>query len=386
MFDFARLRSLDIGVRRDGVWTAAVQLPEANYKTDRQKFDFSETLLEKSRRIGGVDRAALSDHLPLEGGSNYYVKLRGQTSTMSNQLVESHSVSPEYFRAMGVRLLQGRVFTPADIQTALEHEMRFRPFWENDRRPPADQTNGVVDACVINESMARFFWPNESPLGKMFSQGSDNGPWKQVVGVVNDVRQWGLTQKAIPEAYDPFDGRSRLFLVLHTSLPPSSVTPEVRSALGQIDSTLPLYSVRSMDQVVAGQAQGQQFLSLLVGSFAGLAALLAAIGIYGVISYLVTQRTREIGIRISLGASRGRVLGEVVREGMRLALLGLAAGMAGAFAVGRILGSLLHEVKPGDPLIFAATAGLLAAVALIACYVPARRAARLDPTIALRYE
>ena len=386
MFDFARLRSLDIGVRRDGVWTAAVQLPEANYKSDRQKFDFSETLLEKSRRIGGVDRAALSDHLPLEGGSNYYVKLRGQTSTMSNQLVESHSVSPEYFRAMGVRLLQGRVFTPADIQTALEHEMRFRPFWENDRRPPADQTNGVVDACVINESMARFFWPNESPLGKMFSQGSDNGPWKQVVGVVNDVRQWGLTQKAIPEAYDPFDGRSRLFLVLHTSLPPSSVTPEVRSALGQIDSTLPLYSVRSMDQVVAGQAQGQQFLSLLVGSFAGLAALLAAIGIYGVISYLVTQRTREIGIRISLGASRGRVLGEVVREGMRLALLGLAAGMAGAFAVGRILGSLLHEVKPGDPLIFAATAGLLAAVALIACYVPARRAARLDPTIALRYE
>jgi predicted permease len=386
VFDFARLRSLDIGVRRDGVWTAAVQLPEANYKSDRQKFDFSETLLEKSRRIGGVDRAALSDHLPLEGGSNYYVKLRGQTSTMSNQLVESHSVSPEYFSAMGVRLLQGRVFTSADIQTALEHEMRFRPFWENDRRPPADQTNGVVDACVINESMARFFWPNESPHGKMFSQGSDNGPWKQVVGVVNDVRQWGLTQKAIPEAYDPFDGRSRLFLVLHTSLPPSSVTPEVRSALGQIDSTLPLYSVRSMDQVVAGQAQGQQFLSLLVGSFAGLAALLAAIGIYGVISYLVTQRTREIGIRISLGASRGRVLGEVVREGMRLALLGLAAGMAGAFAVGRILGSLLHEVKPGDPLIFAATAGLLAAVALIACYVPARRAARLDPTIALRYE
>jgi ABC-type antimicrobial peptide transport system permease subunit len=234
--------------------------------------------------------------------------------------------------------------------------------------------------------MARFFWPNHDPLGKMFSPGRNNGPWKQVIGVVNDVRQWGLTQKAIPEAYDPFDGGSRQFLVLHTSLPVSSVTAEVRRVLGQIDSSLPLYSVRSMDEVAAGQAQGQQFLSLLVGTFAGLAALLAAIGIYGVVSYLVTQRTREIGIRMSLGAGRARVLGEVIRNGMRLALLGLVAGIAGSFAVGRILASLLHEVKPGDPIIFIATAGLLAAVALIACYLPARRAARLDPMIALRYE
>ncbi|MBZ5618242.1 MAG: ABC transporter permease [Acidobacteriia bacterium] len=384
--DFARLRGLDIGVRREGVWTAAVQLPEANYKTDRQKYDFSQALLERSRLVGGVDAVALSDHLPLEGGSNYYVKLRGQTSEMSNQLVERHEVSPEYFRAMGVRLLQGRVFTAADIQTALAYDIRLRQFWENDTRPPADQTNNVVYPCVINESMARFFWPNQNPLGKMFSQGSDSGPWKQVIGVVNDVRQWGLTQKTVPEAYDPFDGSSRQFLVLHTSLPASSVTAEVRRALAQIDSALPLYSVRSMDEVVAGQAQGQQFLSLLVGSFAGLAALLAAIGIYGVLSYAVTQRTREIGIRMSLGASRGRVLGEVLREGMSLALLGLAAGVAGAFGVGRILASLLHEVKPRDPVILLATAGLLAAVALIACYVPARRAARLDPMNALRYE
>jgi ABC-type antimicrobial peptide transport system permease subunit len=141
-----------------------------------------------------------------------------------------------------------------------------------------------------------------------------------------------------------------------------------------------------MDQVVGEQAEGQQFLSLLVGSFAALAALLAAIGIYGVLSYAVRQRTREIGIRMSLGASRGRVLGEVLREGMRLAVLGLAVGIAGAFAAGRVLASLLSEVKPGDPLIFVATAGLLGVVALIACYLPARRAARLDPMTALRYE
>jgi len=385
--DFAALRSLDIGVRREGVWTAAVQLPQASYKTDRQKYDFSETLMERARRIGGVDSVALSDHLPLEGGSNYYIKLRGQTGAMSNQLVERHSVSPEYFRAMGVRLLQGRLFTQADIQTALEYDMRLNPVWEAGAwPPPADLTNGMVFPCVINESMARFFWPNQNSLGKMFSQGGDNGPWKQVIGVVSDVRQWSLTHKPVPEAFDAFDGDSRLFLVLHTSLPPSSVTAEVRRALGQIDSTLPLYSVRSMDQVVGEQAEGQQFLSLLVGSFAALAALLAAIGIYGVLSYAVRQRTREIGIRMSLGASRGRVLGEVLREGMRLAVLGLAVGIAGAFAAGRVLASLLSEVKPGDPLIFVATAGLLAAVALIACYVPARRAAKLDPMTALRYE
>jgi len=384
--DFSHLRSLDIGVRRDGVWTAAVQLPEANYKTDRQQYDFSQALLERSRRIGGVDSVALSDHLPLEGGSNYYVKLRGQTSEMSNQLVESHAVSPEYFRAMGVRLLQGRLFTPADIEKAMALDSRLRPFYESNREPPADQTNSMAYPCVINESMARFFWKDQNPLGKMFSQGNDNGPWKQVIGVVNDVRQWGLTQKPLPEAYDAFGSGSRQFLILHTSLPVSGVTAQVRRALEQIDPSLPLYSVRSMDEVAASQAQGQQFLSLLVGSFAGLAALLAAIGIYGVLSYLVTQRTREIGIRMSLGASRGRVLGQVLREGMILALVGLAVGIAGALAAGRILANLLYEVKPGDPVIFITTAGLLAAVALVACYLPARRAARLEPMNALRYE
>ena len=384
--DFARLRSLDVGVRREGVWTAAVMLPEAGYKTDRQKYDFSEALLEQARRIAGADAVALSDHLPLEGGSNYYVKLRGQTSAMSNQLVEMHAASPDYFRAMGVRLLQGRVFDAKDIQTALAYDMQLDPIWESNARPPADLTDGIVYPCVINESMARFFWPNESPLGKMFSQGSDHGPWKQVIGVVSDVREWSLTQKTVPEAYDPFNGRSRQFLVLHTSLPASAVTAQARRALAQVDASLPLYSIRSMDEVVAAQAQGQEFLSMLVGSFAGLAVLLAAIGIYGVLSYLVTQRTREIGIRMSLGASRARVLGELLREGMTLALLGLAAGAGGAFAAGRILASLLHEVKPGDPLIFLATALLLAAVALLACYLPARRAARLDPMKALRYE
>jgi putative ABC transport system permease protein len=383
--DFARLRNLDIGVRPEGVFTAAVRLPDTQYKTGAQQFAFSQSLLEKCAHIAGVDAAAASNRLPLEGGSNYYVKLRGQTSQMSNLLVEAHSASREYFHAMGVRFLEGRNFEPADVRRAQALEAHFTKLPEGGHLPD-EEANAMVYPVVINQAMAQAFWPNRSPLGQMFSQGSDHGPWRQVIGVVNDVRQWGLAHKPVPEAYQAFTGDSALFLVLHTSRQPLSLTPEVRRALAQTDASLPLFSVRSMDRVIGENAQGQQFLSLLVGSFAGLAVLLAAVGIYGVLSYAVTERTREIGIRISLGASRGRVLGQVILEGMRLAVVGFAVGIIGALAVGRVLGSLLHEVKPGDPAIFAVTAGFLALVALLACYLPARRAARLDPMTALRYE
>jgi len=383
--DFAKMRNLDIGVRRQGVWTAAVSLPAAAYKTVAQGHDFAQSLLEQARRTGGADEVAITDHLPLEGGSNYYVKLRGDTRPRSNQLVETHTVTPDYFRAMGIPLLQGRAFGTQDVQTAVEYDAKLIPIWTSGKMPGPEITEGMIYPCVINASMAKFFWPKESPLGKMFGQG-DHGPWRQVIGVVGDVPEWGLTQKAIPEAYDPFTSRSSLVLVVHTARSVSSVTADARVALAKVDSTLPLYNVRTMDQVVAGQAQGQQFMSALVGSFAALAALLAAIGIYGVLSYLVTQRTREIGIRMSLGASRYRVLGGLLREGMTLALAGLALGVGGAAASGKILASLLREVKPGDPQVYVVTAVLLAAVALVACYVPARRAARLDPMKALRYE
>jgi len=214
----------------------------------------------------------------------------------------------------------------------------------------------------------------------------DSGPWRQVIGLVNDVREWGLTQKAVPEAYDAFDGDPRVFIVLHTSLPPSSLAAPVRRTLAQLDSNLPLFSVRTMDEVIGEQAQGERFLSGLVGSFAALALLLAAIGIYGVLSYAVTARTREIGIRMSLGATQGRVLANVLGGGMRLVLLGFIGGAAGALAASRVLSSLLHEVKPGDPLVLIAMAGFLGLIAMAACYLPARRAARLDPMVALREE
>ncbi len=387
--DFARVRNLDVGVRPSGVWTGAVRVPDSQYKTMPQEYAFSRTLLERARQIPGVDQAAVTDHLPLEGGSNGYVVLRGRTEqSRSNQLVEMHMVSPGYFRTMGIRLLKGRDFTPADIERALPIDARLRALYEAGmfQSLSPQESNAMVSPTVINESMAKFFWKGADPLGQMFAWGSPNGPWQQVIGVVSDVREWGLTQKPVPEAYGVFDGNSRVFLVLHTSLPPESLASQARQLLAQVDSSLPLFSVRTMDEVIGEQAQGQQFLSALVGSFAGLAVLLAAIGIYGVLSYAVTARTREIGIRMSLGATQAGVLAKVLGEGMRLALVGFVLGAAGAFAAGRVMASMLHEVKPGDPAVFAATAGLLAAVALAACYLPARRAARLDPMTALREE
>ncbi|HVN07150.1 MAG TPA: ABC transporter permease [Bryobacteraceae bacterium] len=383
--DFARMRTLDIGVRTEGVFTAAVRLPENQYKEAARQRQFAQDFLEKASGIGSVDAAAITSHLPLEGGSNYYVKLRGQTNQMSDLLVEYHTITPSYFRVMGIRLLEGRVFGPDDLARATDMDARFERLPKGEHLPP-EERNAMIYPVVINETMAHDFWPNRSPLGQLFSQGSDTGPWKQVIGVVSDVREWGLTHKPVPEAYDAFTGNDRFFLVLHTSRPPASLAPGVRRILAQADASLPLFSVRSMDQVIAENAQGQQFLSLLVGSFAGLAMLLAAVGIYGVLSYAVTERTREIGIRLSLGATRGRVLRQIILEGMRLAVAGFAVGAVAAVAAGRMLASLLHEVKPGDPWIFALTAGCLALVALLACYIPARRAARLDPMTALRYE
>ena len=384
--DFVQVRGLDIGVRPEGVWTAGVMLPDSQYKGE-QIYRFEEDLLQRVSQLPGVETAALSNRLPLEGGSNGYVKVRGETSLpMSNQLVETHAVSPGYFHAMGVRLVRGRDFTAADTAQALKLDLRFLPFWDKGQNPPAALSEGAVYPAIINESMARFFWKGRDPIGQAFSWGSDHGPWHEVIGVVNDVREWGLTQKAVPEAYDAFDGDPRAFIVLHTSLPPSSLTAPVRRTLAQLDSNLPLFSVRTMDEVIGGQAHGERFLSGLVGSFAALALLLAAIGIYGVLSYSVTARTREIGIRMSLGATQHRVLANVLGGGMRLVLLGFIGGAAGELAAGRILASLLHEVKPGDPLVLIATAAFLGIVALAACYLPARRAARLDPMIALREE
>ncbi len=385
--DFMRLRSNNVGVRPEGVWTAVVSLPDSKYKDPQPQFNFAESLLEKVRSIPGVESAALSTRMPLEGGSNGYISLRGQPfQPMSGPLVESHAVSPDYFKVMAIPLLQGRVFTQEDVNNHFAIDKRIAPIYQSGGKLPPDESNAITIPVVVNQEMVREFWPNQNPIGQMFARGSKDGPWFQVIGVTGDVKQWGITHASVPEAYDAFDGSQYLYVVLHTAMPSMDVTSEVRHALAQVDPGLPLFGVRTMTQVVAEHASGQQFLALLVGLFSALALVLAAVGIYGVLSYLVTQRTREIGIRMSLGASRANVLTLVLKHGVRLAGLGFVLGLIGALAAGRLLSSLLHEMRPSDPATIVLTALSLGAVAMLACYVPARRAAKVDPIVALRHE
>jgi len=384
--DFLRIRSAEVGVRPEGVWTGSIYLPQERYAKQRDQFNFSQALLQKIQSIPGVESASISDHLPLEGGSNSFVTLRGSSSSgMSGPLVENHSTTPDYFRAMGIPLLQGRAFTVEDAAATLALDQRRTEASEGNVKLPPDQTNSMVYPVVINEKMAKYFWPNQSPIGQMFSYSDKNGPWRQVVGVVGDVKQWGLTHEPVPEAYAAYAGESWIMIVVHTSSG-LNVTPEIRHALAQVDSGLPLFEVRTMNEVIAEHATGQQFLAGLLGIFAGLAIALAAVGIYGVLSYLVTQRQREIGIRMSLGATRASVLSLMLKRGMRLAILGFAIGLAGAFAAGQMIASVLHMVRPRDPAILLLAPVLLASVVLFACYLPARRAAKVDPMVALRQE
>jgi len=385
--DFAALRGTDVGVRSSNVWTAAVRLPNETYREQQKQFNFGEALLARLKQIPGVESASLTTVLPIEGGSNYYAKIRGKvTETLGGPLVEVHAVTPDYFQTFGIPLIAGRAFTPDDVERTLQLDGQQEQLYKNTDHPDPGSTDSIVFPSVINQTMAKTFWPNEDPIGKLYAHGSDHGPWHQVIGVVGDVKQWGLVHAPVPEGYDAFDGNPRLFLVLHRSVRSGSITDAVRHALKETGPGLPLYQVRMMDDVIADQAAGQQFTTSLVGLFAGLALLLTAVGIYGVLSYLVNQRTREIGIRMSLGASRSQVLRLVLAHGARLALAGCVLGVVAAVAAKRVLASVLLMTKGYDALVFFAAVAALAAVALIACYVPARRATKVDPMVALRYE
>jgi putative ABC transport system permease protein len=376
-------------VRSDGIVTAAINLPRAKYADQQQQLDFEQRMREAIAAIAGVDSVAVTSTLPLEGGSNSYINLRGQVfEPMTGRLVENHNISPGYFKTFGVPLLKGRDFTENEMAEEMARDKQVRDAFQKagNNPPPADQTNVIVYPTIVNEAMVKAFWPNEDPLGKMYAQGNANGPWRQVIGVVADVKQWGLTQPAQPEGYNIADGGQRQIYVVHSSLPKESVAAELRRVVGQIDNSLPVYSVRTMDEVIADQAVTEQLLTTLVGIFSGLALLLAAIGIYGVLSYVVTQRTREIGIRISLGASRGSVLNLMLKQGLVLTLIGVVIGTVASLAIAQVLSSVLHDVSPRDPFILAATAAGLVVVAFLACYIPARRATRVDPLVALRYE
>jgi putative ABC transport system permease protein len=362
-----RLLGVQPGFDSRNLLTANVNLPDSRYPKKEQIGSFYQRAQERLKSLPGVTSASFVSRLPLEGGGNGVVYIEGQPvpkNMWSSPLVEWCTVMPDYFATLRIPLLKGRDFTPHD-------------------------SLDLPEVAIINQTMANRFWPKEDPIGKHFSHDYQHPKWITVVGVVGDVREYGLDQdQAAPEAYFPEfqDPNSGLTMVVRTLTPPLSQLSAVNAAIHELDSQLPVYSPRELDDVVFESSSQQRFVALLLGLFAGLALLLAAVGIYGVIAHSVAQRTHELGIRMALGAGSRNVLNMVLGEGLRVALAGVAVGLAGAWGVTRFIATLLYGVRPTDPATFALAPIVLIAVALMACYIPARRATKVDPMVALRYE
>ncbi|MFL6263149.1 MAG: ABC transporter permease [Thermoanaerobaculia bacterium] len=364
---FAHVARVDPGFRPEGVLTLQVPLSPVKYPDFPKRWAFLSQALERLRTLPGVDMAGTVSNLPLSGEEEIdgiIVEGMPRPKPSEAPLADLRQASPGYFEAMGIRVLRGRTFTGEDREGA----------------------RGVV---VVNETLARTHWPGVDPVGKRLRFGiydSSEKVWLSVVGVVDDVRSSSLegaprAQAYLPAAQVAFSGQ---YLVLHTKGDPQGLIAAARSAIWSVDRDQPVAEVRTMSKVVSQSVAGRRFNMVLLEVFAGLALVLAAVGIYGVTAYSVARRTREMGLRMALGAGRGTVLGLVLREAGGLALAGLAAGLALAFAASRVMASLLFGIGATDPTTFAGVAATLALVSLFAAWVPGRRATRVDPMVALR--
>jgi putative ABC transport system permease protein len=322
--------------------------------------------MDRLRRTPGVESVAMASNLPLLSFDRYGFHIRERaTNPSEDPSVDTYSVSPDYFRVMKIPLKRGRAFTDQD----------------GSKSP---------NVAVISENCARRMFPNQDPIGKEIQLGGrdDSKPWIRIVGVVGDVRQYGLDKTPEMAAYiAQAQNMSFLFsMVARSSVDPRNLEGAARAAFLAADPTLPVFRVQPLESYVASSLAQRRFTLALLGLFGGLALALAAVGIYGLISYAVTLRTREMGIRMAFGAERGDVLAMVLRQGLALTGMGLAVGFAASLALTRLLSSLLFEVRATDLATSAAVALLLASIALLASYLPARRAASVDPMVALRYE
>ena len=375
MRSFFRLLATESGFRTENVVSMSLSLPAANYSNAVQIRSFYQTLLERIETLPGVQAVSAATDLPLTvRDRRAFTPEAASASAAGEPRVVAHVwVLGDYFDALGIRLKSGRFFTRSDGTTG----------------------ERVV---MVNETMARRFWPGEDAVGKRICWGNSRN-WMKIVGVIADVKQGPLHTGTIPQTLEPYlqvnpswieenvVGVFRsLTLIIRTDRNPATLMPGVRNEIRALDAALPVANVKTLEQHVHASVATQRFNTYLLGVFAVLALTLATIGIYGVMSRSVTQRTHEIGVRMALGARPEDVFKMIVRRGMLLALPGMAAGIAGAFALTRVLSSLLFGISPTDPVTFIAVPLLLAAVALLATYVPARRAIRVDPMIALRYE
>ena len=365
---FLRLKRVNIGLNAQNVLTASVSLPRAKYKEGDQRAAFYKQLLERVHNLPSVEAASATATLPLGGGGwgrsltveGFPVLSVGQAPSIQHTVV-----TPDYFRTMGIPLLSGRDFNDADAK---------------------DSPN----VTIIDERLAREYWPNESPVGKRvrFGPPEDNEPWHTIVGVVGTVRHQRMqedTRKSVylPHQKIPVGG---LALVLRTTSNPQELTGAIRREVAQLDSDLPVSEVATMEEVVAESIWQPRLYATLFGAFAAGALLLALIGIYGVMAFLVQTRTHEIGVRMALGATTRDVFKLIVGRGMKLTAVGVVIGVGGAIALTRLMHSLLFNTSATDPVTFILISLLLSIAAFLACYLPARRAAKVDPLIALRYE
>ena len=363
---FVNLVSVNPGFDPENVLTASVGLPLSRYPERQSQVAFFQQLLDSTRSLPGVESASAVYPLPLSGaeeGMSFSIEGRPAPPPGEVRSAGPRWVMPDYFRTMRIPLLKGRHMTEQD----------------------AGESQQVI---VINRAMAQRYWPDEDPVGKRLTLSFRGDGPREIIGIVDDVKHTALDAEANPEMYIPylqFPG-PLLTLVVRTSSDPHGLVSGLRNEVSRIDKDQPVYDVRSMEQLVYESASPRKFNALLLAIFAAVALTLAAIGIYGVMSYSVTQRSREIGLRMALGARVPDVLKMVIGQGMRLAVAGVAIGLAGSLALTRVLSGLLYGVSPSDPVTFVVITTLSVVVTLLASYIPARRAAKLDPMVALRHE
>jgi len=366
---FVRVRQVEPGFSAERVLTMRLQVPENRYTTMNELNGFYQRALERLAATPGIEAVALANNLPLSRAN----AVRNVTIESPNERrkVDFSVVSPAYFRVLQLPLQFGRTFTEADVAASA----------------------GVV---VIDETMARQNFPAGDAVGKRLRIGNETNPWLEIVGVVADSKSSGLEGISYPGIYIPNQQRQatlveslvgrRMMLLIRASSDPSQYISALRQAMREVEPNQAVAEIQPLEQVLADSIAPQRFRAILLSLFALVAVLMAGLGIYGVMNYAVAQRIREIGIRLALGAGARDVLRLIVREGMTLVLLGLAIGLAAALALTRLLKSLLFGVSATDPLTFVAIALLLLLVALLACWIPARRATKVDPMVVLRTE
>jgi putative ABC transport system permease protein len=372
---FLKLRGQYSSLRAESVLTLRTVLPQRKYSEPRQRANFYQQVLERVGSLPGVVSAGYATTVPLavKGGTNgFSVAGRSVEQALAGGLsydANHRQVSADFLKTMGIPIQKGRGFTDADNE-------------------------GSQPVALINETMARQYWPGEEAIGKRFKLGDpgDNEvPWVTIVGVAGDVRQMGVAEPVKPEMYFPYQQAGEPFyaprdLAVRTAGDPLSLVAAVRNEIHQVDPEQPISNVRTMAEVLSEETASRSLGMTLLTIFAALALLLATLGIYGVLAYFVVQHTQELGVRLALGAQQRDILSLVLKKGMMLTMLGVVLGLAGALALTRVLASLMFEVSTNDPVTYAGIALLLSFVALVACYLPARRATRVDPLVALTSE